>query len=125
MVSKGIETNVLVAGGLWLKSELRAEMMGQMFEGHGLFGYDTHQNAHVGVWVDSSGTWMALTKGTCAKDCREQTIFFEGFDEAGRPATQKEIYTQPDRDHRNVVMFSKGKDGAFVRIMELEYTRVK
>jgi hypothetical protein len=125
MVSKGTETNALVAGGLWLKSEFRAEMMGQQFEGHGLFGYDTHQNAHVGTWVDSSGTWMAVTKGTCSKDCREQTIYFEGYDEAGNPATHKEIYTQPDRDHRSMVMFTKGKDGAFVKIMELEYTRVK
>ncbi len=125
MVSKGIETNTLVAGGLWLKSELRAEMLGQAFEGHGLFGYDVRQQAHVGAWVDSSGTWMAVTRGTCSKDCREQTIFFEGYDEAGNAATQKEIYTQPDQDHRNLVLYSKGKDGAFTRIMELEYTRVK
>ena len=125
MVSKGTETNTLVAGGLWLKSELRAEMMGQTFEGHGLFGYDTQVNAHVGAWVDNSGTWMAVTKGTCAKDCKEQTTFFEGYDEAGKPAIYKEIQTQVDRDHRTMVMFTKAKDGSFVRTMEMEYTRAK
>ncbi len=125
MVSKGTETNTLVAGGLWLKSELRAEMMGQMFEGHGLFGYDTQVKAHVGTWVDCSGTWMAITKGTCAKDCKEQTSFFEGYDEAGKPSTCKEVHTQADRDHRNMVMYTKAKDGTFVRIMEIEYVRAK
>lgn len=125
MVSKGTEVNTLVAGGLWLKTELRAEMMGQAFEGHGLFGYDTHQNVHVGSWVDNSGTWMAVTRGTCAKDCREQTLFFEGYDEAGKPVTHKETYTQPDRDHRFMAMFVKAKDGSFVRIMDMEYTRAK
>ncbi len=125
MVSKGTETNTLVAGGLWLKSELRAEMMGMAFEGHGLFGYDTRSNAHVGTWVDSSDTWMAVTKGTCAKDCKEQTIYFEGYDEAGKLTTHKEINTQVDRDHRTMVMYSKSKDGTFVKTMELEYTRAK
>jgi len=125
MVSKGTETNTLVAGGLWIKSELRAEMMGQLFEGHGLFGYDTQLNAHVGTWVDCSGTWMAMTRGTCSKDCKEQTLFFEGYDEVGKPASFKEIHTQVDRDHRSIVMFTKAKDGAFVRMMEMEYTRAK
>ena len=125
VVSKGTETNTLVSGGLWLKSEMRAEMMGQAFEGHGLFGYDTLQNAHVGAWVDNGGTWMAVSKGTCTKDCREMTLFFEGHDEAGRPLTFKEVHTQVDRDHRTAVMFVKGKEGAFVKLMEMEYTRAK
>ena len=125
MVSKGIETNTLVAGRLWLKSEMRAAMMGQVFEGHGLFGYDTQVNAHVGTWVDCSGTWMAVTKGTCSKDCREQTSTFEGYDEAGKPSTHKEVHVQVDRDHRTMAMFVKGKDGTFKKVMDMEYTRAK
>jgi hypothetical protein len=125
MESKGTETNTLVAGGLWIKSEIRSEMMGMPFEGYGLFGYDTLAKAHVGSWVDSSGTWMAVTKGTCTKDCREQTTFFEGFDEAGKPMTFKEVHTQPDADHRAMVMFAKGKSGAYLKIMEIAYTRRK
>ena len=125
VVSKGTETNTLVAGGLWLKSEMRAEMMGQTFEGHGLFGYDTQTNAHVGSWVDSGGTWMAVSKGTCTKDCREQTTFFEGYDEAGRPASHKEIHTLVDRDHRTLSFYMKAKDGSFLKIMDMEYTRAK
>lgn len=125
MESKGTETNTLVAGGLWVRSEFRSEMMGTPFEGYGLFGYDTQAKAHVGSWVDSSGTWMAVTKGTCTKDCREQTLVFEGFDEAGKPATYKETHAQPDADHRAMAMFVKGKEGKFHKIMEIAYIRRK
>jgi hypothetical protein len=125
LISKGTETNLLVAGNLWLKSELRADMMGQVFEGHGLFGYDTQLKAHVGTWVDCSGTWMAVTRGTCTKDCQEQTLYFDGYDETGKPAAFKEVHTQVDRDHRSLVMFTKAKDGSFVRMMEMEYVRAK
>ena len=125
MESTGTETNTLVAGGLWLKSEIRSEMMGLPFEGYGFFGYDTQAKAHLGSWVDSSGTWMAVTKGTCAQECREHTLFFDGHDEAGRPATYKEVHTQADADHRAMVMFAKGKGGTFHKVMEIAYTRVK
>lgn len=125
MVSKGTEVNTLVAGGFWIKTELKAEMMGQAFEGHGLFGFDARQNAHVGSWVDNSDTWMAVTRGTCAKDCREQTLFFEGYDGAGKPSTHKEVHVQVDRDHRTMTMFVKAKDGTFKKVMDMEYTRAK
>lgn len=125
MVSKGTETNTLVAGGLWLKTEMKAEMMGAAFEGYGLSGYDTQAHAHVGSWVDSSGTWMAVTKGTCSKDCREQTLYFDGYDEAGKPSSHKEVHTQVDRDHRTMVMYAKGKEGSYIRLMEMDYTRAK
>ena len=125
VVSTGTETNTLVAGGLWLRSELKAEMMGQPYEGHGLFGYDTLQHAHVGTWVDNAGTWMALIKGTCDQDCRVQTLFFEAIDEAGKPTPQKEVHTQVDKDHRTLVMYTKAPDGTFVKTMEMAYTRTK
>jgi hypothetical protein len=72
-----------------------------------------------------SDTWMAVTKGTCSKDCKEQTLFFEGYDEAGRPPTHKEVHVQVDRDHRTTVMFVKAKDGTFKKVMDMEYTRTK
>ncbi len=56
MVSEGTETNTLVAGGLWLKSELHALV---------------------------------------------------------------------DKDHRTRSFYMKAKDGSFVKIMDMEYTRAK
>ncbi|WP_371748450.1 DUF1579 family protein [Geothrix fuzhouensis] len=64
-------------------------------------------------------------QGACAKNCREQTLFFEGYDEAEKPLTLKEVHTQVDGDHRTAIMCVKGKDGAFVKMMEMEYTRAK
>ena len=125
VISKGVETNTVVAGGLWLKSELRAEMGGQAFEGHGLFGYDTHQGAHVGTWVDSGDTWMALIKGTCTKNCREQTLYFESFGPNGKPVSHKQVYSQLDHDHRSSVLYVQTPKGGFVKQMDMEYVRAK
>src|SRR5688500_16062582 len=33
--SKGVETNTLACGGLWLVTDFKGEMMGQPFQGHG------------------------------------------------------------------------------------------
>ena len=125
LVSHGTEVNTLVAGGLWLRTELKATLMGSPFEGHGLFGYDTLAKAHVGSWVDSSGTWMAVTRGSCERDCQVQTAFFDGYDEAGRPALHKEVHTQVDANHRTMVMFLRVQDGTWVKSMEMTYTRLK
>jgi len=125
VVSKGIEINKVVSGGLWLQSELRAEMGGQAFEGHGLSGFDTHQGAHVGSWVDGSDTWMASMKGTCARNCREQTLFFESFGPNRKVVTHKQVHVQVDHDHRSVTLYVQAPKGGFVKEMEMEYVRVK
>ena len=125
VISKGTEVNQVVCNGLWLQSELRAEMAGQAFEGRGFFGYDTHPGAHVGTWVDSGDTWMALIKGTCARNCHEQTLFFEAFGPNGKPVTHKQIYTQQDHNHRSSVLYVQGPKGGFVKEMEMEYVRLK
>jgi len=66
-----------------------------------------------------------VTKGTCSQDCREQTLFFDGYDEAGRLTTHKEVHVQVDRDHRTMTMFVKAKDGTFKKVMDMEYVRAK
>ena len=123
--STGTEVNTLVAGGFWMKTEFKSEMMGAPFEGHGLFGYDTHKKAHVGSWVDSMGTWMGVSRGPCGKDCAEVTCDMEGYDEKGKKATYREVSTQKDADHRFMTMSIRKKDGKFMKIMEIEYIRRK
>lgn len=68
---------------------MRAEMMGQTFEGHGLFGYDTRQGAHVGSWVDNGGTWMAVSKGTCARTAGRGPSFSRATTRRGSPSPSR------------------------------------
>ena len=125
MESKAVEVNQLLPGGLWLQSEFKSEMMGTPFEGRGLFGYDPATRKHVGTWVDSTVTSMALSTGTCKHDCKEITCFFKGPGMDGKMTTYKEISVEKDADHRTMTMFIKGKDGAYHLNMGIEYTRRK
>lgn len=125
MVSKAVEVNRLVPGGLWLTSEFQSEMMGMPFEGRGIFGYDTGRHRHVGTWADSMVTGLALPVGTCKDDCRETTMTFEGPGMDGKPVTYKEVTVEKDDDHRVMTMYTKAKGGKFQLNMEIAYTRRK
>ena len=122
-VSKGVEVNKVVPGGLWIQSEFRSDMMGMPFEGRGLFGYDTAAGRHVGTWVDSFSTSQSIVEGTCKDGCREVTVFFKGPDMTGKTITYKEVNVVKDADHRTMTMYHQGSGGAYTQNMLIEYTR--
>ncbi len=65
----GVETNTLL-GGRWLLTEYKSEMMGQVFEGHGIVGYDPTKKAYVSVWADTMST--SLSTGGEHPGCRDE-----------------------------------------------------
>jgi hypothetical protein len=125
MISKAVEVNTMVPGGLWLTSEFKSEMFGTPFEGRGIFGYDPATKRHVGTWVDSMVTGLALPTGTCKDDCRETTMIFKGPGMDGKMTTYKEVTVEKGPDQRLMTMYVQGKDGKFKLNMEIEYTRRK
>lgn len=124
-VSKGVEVNKLLMGGLWLQSEFKSDLMGMPFEGRGLFGFDPALGKHVGTWVDSMVPSQAITIGTCKGDCKETTMTFEGPGMDGKMTTYKNVTVEKDPDHRVMSMYTKDKEGKFVFNMEIAYTRRK
>ena len=124
-VSKGVQVNKLVPGGLWLTSEFKSDMAGMPFEGRGIFGYDTAAGKHVGTWVDSMVTGLALPVGSCKDDCRETTLTFDGPGMDGKTVTYREVTVEKGPDATLMTMYIKDKDGAFVRNLEIAYTRRK
>lgn len=64
---QGVETNRMI-GGRWLESEFEGSVMGQPFEGRGLFGWDAVKEQYVGVWVDSMGSQMAMMTGEWSEE---------------------------------------------------------
>lgn len=125
MESKGVEVNRLVPGSLWLTSEFKSDMAGTPFEGRGIFGYDSAAKKHVGTWVDSMVTGLALPTGTCKDDCKEVTMLFKGPGMDGKMTTYKEVTVEHGPDRRVMTMYTKGKDGKFHLNLEIEYTRRK
>jgi len=54
----------LILGGRYIRTINRGEMMGQVFEGILIQGYDNLQKAFTTVWIDNSSTSLYLLSGT-------------------------------------------------------------
>ncbi|HJU83504.1 MAG TPA: DUF1579 family protein [Holophagaceae bacterium] len=124
-VSKGTETVKLVSGGLWAAVELRADVGGVPYEGHGLLGYDPAARKHVGAWVDSMATTMGSSSGRCDGQCRRIVFYYRGPDRTGRVTDFKEVAEVIDADHRTMELSCKDRKGRFVKTMTIAYTRRK
>ena len=89
MVSKGVEVNTLIGGGLWMVSDFKSAMMGQPFEGHGVFGYDAGKKKYVSSWVDSWSSGLATGESTYDAATKKMTGWMEGPDMPARVTRSK------------------------------------
>jgi hypothetical protein len=124
MVSKGTETNILV-GGLWLVTDFKGDMMGQVFQGHGVSGWDANKKKYVGTWVDTMSTGLGLTESTYDKGTKTMTGTFEGPDPSGQVMKMKSAVVWKDPDTRVFTMSGPGPDGKDVTMMRITYKRKK
>lgn len=127
---KGVEVNTLMGGGLWLVSDFQGEFAGMPFSGHGVFGYDSHKEKHVGTWIDSMSTQLLVMQGTCDEQTGELTMFSEGScpcPVTGKPLETKTVSTYDGDDARTFTMYMKGEDtgNEFIKVMVIEYKRRK
>lgn len=107
MTMTGVETNTLVAGR-WLVTEYRGEVMGQVFEGRGITGWDPARKAYVGVWVDSMGSSINQSESTFDAATSMLTGWMEMVDPAGSKSRAKTQETWPTADTRLVTVFPPG-----------------
>jgi hypothetical protein len=114
--SKGVETNALSLGGLWLVSDFRGEMMGQPFQGHGVSGYDPVKKKYVGTWVDSMSVGLATMEGTWDPKTNTMTEWMEGPDPSGKVSKMKAVSEWKDDSTRVFSMYEEGKDKPSMRI---------
>lgn len=126
MPAKGVEENVLMAGGSWLLSDFEGNFGGQDFTGRGQFGYDPQQQKYIGTWVDSMSPYMMTMKGTYDADSKTLTMFGENTN----PQTGQPMYTKAETryvsdNERVMTMYMGGedKDDEYWKHMEIRYTR--
>jgi hypothetical protein len=124
-VSRGVERNRMMPGGLWLISDFEAEMGGAPYHGHGHTGYDTKKQKYVGSWVDSMST--ALTNLEGERDPATGAIVMEGESldpVSGQPYRVRLVSTSDGRNSRSMTMFMGAPGGdEMIRAMEIRYTR--
>ena len=124
-VSKGVETNTMVCGGLWLISDFKGEMMGQPFQGHGVTGYDQARKKYTGIWVDGMTTALGIVEGTYDKATKTMRLDYEGHDPAGNPIKMKMVTVWKGKDHRVWTASMVGGDGKDIPMLTINYKRRK
>lgn len=126
MVSKGVETCRLIAGGLFLIIDTDAEMMGGKFVGHGTLGYDVLKKKYTGSWIDSTATGVYLVEGTVDEKGKVFTESMEGADpRTGGTFKMRMIHEIKGKDTRVLTFSMPGPDGKETQTGTIEYKRKK
>jgi hypothetical protein len=122
-VSKGVETNTLMAGGLWLVTQFKGEFLGKPFEGSGVLGYDPAKKKYVGTWVDSMSTGVSLLESTYDPAKKTLTGTFEGPDMSGKVVKMKSVTQWKDDDSRIFTLSVPASERDEIPAMRITYRR--
>lgn len=123
--SEGISTNEMLLGGRYMKSSIKATMMGMPFEGMGLDAYDNATKEFISIWIDTFGTGVMIMKGKMDEKTKEIVYWGSTVDPmAGKEQKTKSVMKNIDDDHQLMTMYMV-ENGQEIKNMTVEYTRVK
>ena len=122
--SKGVEVNSMACGGLCLATDFKGQVMGAVFEGHGITTWDPARKLYVGSWSDSMTAGLATTESTW--DAAKKTLNTTILTPDGSGGTVKLRSTVEYGAGRRVFsLFMPGPDGKEVPSMRITYTKRK
>jgi hypothetical protein len=116
--SKGSETSRMTAGGRYLVTDFKSDIMGMPFEGHGIFGYDAAKKKYVGTWVDSMSGAPSTSEASYDAAKKTMTGTMEGPDPMGRIVKTKAVTEYKDPNTRVFTLYNLegGKETVSLRI---------
>ena len=110
--SSGTTTSEMIMGGRYLLDKVEGMAMGMSFKGLGITGYDNLNQQFVGMWVDSFGTGIMTSTGTCNDDWTVCTSVGIGPDPiTGTNKKTKMVDRKIDADHYVLEMYDTTSDG--------------
>jgi hypothetical protein len=119
--SKGEYIAKMDSSGLWLITTFKGTFGGQMFEGHGIDGYDPEKKKFVGVWADSMAPSLMTTLGTYDEKTKTLTMEGTGPSPSG-PTKMRMVSKFVDKDTIDWAMYTgDSKDPMFT----IKYKRRK
>jgi len=111
--------------GRYIQEVATGEMMGQPFNGMGLYGYDNVLGKYVSSWVDNMGTGIMQSQGTA--DASGKVINWSGVMSdpmTGKLAKSRMVMTVVDDDHHTFEMYGTPPGAKKeMKTMTIEYTR--
>jgi hypothetical protein len=122
--SVGTATMTPILGGRFLQEMFEGTAMEQPFHGMGISGYDNVMQKHTGIWLDSMGTGIMHSEGTCESNCSIIKARAESSDPMSGERKVMNSITRIVSDKEIVLeMFETGPDGKEFKSMEIVYTR--
>lgn len=122
--SKGTSTFGWVLGGRYLQENFSVVGARGPFEGLGFLGYDNHKKKYVDVWMDSMGTGMMASEGTCDDSHKVFTYVSEGDNPwTGGHTKYRNVLKVINESKLTFEMFETGAEGKERKSLEVVYTR--
>lgn len=128
MEMTGTNTATAIMGGRYVQSVHVGSFMGMKFEGRETDGYDNVTHEYWSTWVDSMGTGVTVSRGTCDDPCKTLTETGDEVDPmTGKSQKNKYVTTFVDADTYTIQMYLVGgaPGGGDFKMMELTAKRQK
>jgi len=122
--SSGVTESEMIMGGRYLMDKVEGSAMGMPFKGLGINGYDNLNNQFVGMWIDTVGTGIMTTTGTCNDDwtvCTSVGIAPDPI--TGTNKKFKMVDRKIDADNYVFEMYDTNSDGEEWMTFEMTYKR--
>jgi hypothetical protein len=123
VVTKGVETNIVIGEGLWLIQDFKGEFFGAPFRGHGVTGYDTGKKKYVGTWVDTMTTAISTVEGTYDAATNTMTGTMESPGPGGTMMKMRSTSQWKDENTRIFTMYAPNGQGGEFAMMKITYKR--
>ena len=119
----GSATRKMVLDGRVLVEEVSSSMMGTPFTGQGTRGYDNVSGKYWSTWTDSMSTGLMVSEGSCnaQKACTFTGSWNDPIKKGPLKARMTTRWTSPTTEIFE--MYTPGKDGKEMKMMEITYTK--
>ena len=113
----------MLLDGRYLQQEYTGKMMGSLFKGINVIGYDNHTKKYVSTWVDSMSTGIYFFEGTASADGKIITQMSSYDDPVRGPTVWRSITRIVNIDTLEYEMYLTSSGGKEEKIMEMTVTR--
>jgi hypothetical protein len=124
--SRAASVNTWVLGDRYVQMMLNADTPNDPFSGTGHIAYDNVTRNYQAAWMDTGSTGITMYTGKI--DASGKTALLKGSIPNALTAkptpVELRLTIQPDGGHVNE-LWAQGKGGKMVKLMEMQYTRVK
>ncbi len=122
--SKGVADIEPIMGGRYFVQKIKGDDPKMGFEGMGIMGYDKTTKKYFSTWIDSWGTGLMTSTGTC--DGSGKTFTYSGeYDDpmGGGKKKSKSIQKVLGSDKAVFEMYDTGPDGKEFMSLEVSYSK--